>query len=169
MKLLYSINTLSMNSVPLKPKAFCLLSFLVFLFTSCEVLKTAPYDQYSYQNTIEIKVDASRLMDKAVTPYENHLEEVEILFIDIEKMMEYEKNKPNNEITYAMWQILSDDEKNLLAGFFKRWKEQGSFSETFLTESKAQVMEAMDILIQYEGRKDPESKNKLMNIITGNN
>ncbi len=159
-----------MNSLSFKNKSsiFYFLLLLV-LFTSCEALKTAPYDQYSYQNTIEIKVDASRLMDKAVNPYENHLEEVETLFIDIEKMIEYEKNKPNNEITYAMWQILSDEEKNLLAGFFKRWKDQGSFSETFLTESKAQVMEAMDILIQYEGRKDPESKNKLMNIITGNN
>lgn len=160
-----------MNSLSLKIKlnTFYLLSLLVLSLTSCEALKTAPYDQYSYQKTIEIKVDASRLMDKAVTPYEGHLEEIEALFIEVEKMMEYEKNKPNNEITYAMWQILSDDEKNLLAGFFKRWKEQGSFSAAFLTESKAQVMEAMDILIQYEGRKDPESKNKLMNIITGNN
>lgn len=153
----------------IKLNAFYFLTSLVFIFTSCEALKTAPYDQYSYQKTIEIKVDASRLMDKAVTPYETHLEDIEALFIEVEKMTEYEKNKPNNEITYAMWQILSDKEKNLLAGFFKRWKEQGSFSNTFLTESKVQVMEAMDILIQYEGRKDPESKNKLMNIITGNN
>ena len=160
-----------MNSLSYKSKRgiFYFLTSLVFILTSCEALKTAPYDQYSYQKTIEIKVDASRLMDKAVTPYETHLEDIEALFIEVEKMTEYEKNKPNNEITYAMWQILSDEEKNLLAGFFKRWKEQGSFSETFLTESKAQVMEAMDILIQYEGRKDPESKNKLMNIITGNN
>lgn len=150
-------------------KSWYVLAFMIVSLTACEALKTAPYDQYSYQKTIEIKVDASRLMDKAVTPYETQLEDIEALFLEVEKIMEYEKNKPNNEITYAMWQILSDKEKNLLAGFFKRWKEQGSFSDTFLTESKAQVMEAMDILLQYEGRKDPESKNKLMNIITGNN
>src|SRR5690606_2838385 len=143
-----------MNSLSLKSKlnSFYFLSLLMLSLTSCEALKTAPYDQYSYQKTIEIKVDASRLMDKAVTPYESHFEEIEALFIEVEKMMEYEKNKPNNEITYAMWQILSDKERNLLAGFSKRWKEQGSFSETFLTESKAQAMEAMDILIRSEER-----------------
>lgn len=145
---------------------FVVLSML--LMTSCDSLKTAVYDQYSYQKSVEIKVEASSLMDKAITPYADNLVEIETLDKEIQKIVEYEKNKPNNEITYAMWKILSNKEKNLLSGFFKRWKEKGQLSQFFVTEAKAQVLEAMDLLIQYEGKKDKESKDKLLDIITSN-
>ncbi|MDC8006028.1 hypothetical protein POV27_18395 [Aureisphaera galaxeae] len=137
-------------------------------FSSCTALQTAPYDQYSYQKSVEIKVEASRLMDKATLPYSDHLEEIESLSLEIEKIVAYEKNKPNNGITYTMWQILSDEEKNLLSGFFKRWKEKETLSGIFVTEAKAQVMEAMDLLIRYEGQKDKEAKEKLLDLIANN-
>ena len=79
--------------------------------------------------------------------------------------MEYEKNKPNNEITFAMWQLLNDKEKSLLAGFFKRWEEKETLSPVFLKESKKQVIEALDLLIQYEIKKDNQSKDSLLEII----
>ena len=140
----------------------------VVVLSSCSALQTAIYDQYSYQKSIEIKVEASRLMDKAVTPYTDNLQEIEELYLEIEKIVAYEKDKPNNEITYAMWQILADEEKNLLSGFFKRWKEKGTLSSFFVTEAKAQVIEAMDLLIQYEGKKDKQAKTALLELITNN-
>ncbi|WP_452603174.1 hypothetical protein [Pontimicrobium sp. MEBiC06410] len=158
------------NQNPLKKITSIILVVVgLMLMTSCDALKTAVYDQYSYQKSVEIKVEASSLMDKAITPYADNKEEIEALNKEIQKIVEYEKNKPNNEITYAMWKILSNKEKNLLAGFFKRWEEKGQMSQFFVTESKAQVLEAMDLLIQYEGKKDKVAKDRLLDIITSNN
>lgn len=152
----------------LKIKWLLLLLTIAMLTTACESVKTAIFDQYSYQKTTELKVETSNLMDKATNPYKDHKEEVEKLLVDIQKLMEYEKNKPNNEITFAMWQFLNNKEKNLLAGFFKRWEEKETLSPNFLQESKNQVLEALDLLIQYEIKKDKQSKDSLLEIITNN-
>ncbi|WP_158837810.1 hypothetical protein [Polaribacter sp. L3A8] len=136
------------------------------LFLSCNSLKTAVYDQYSYQKTVEIKVETSNLIDKATLPYGKHLKEIGELGIEIQKIIEYEKNKPNNEITYAMWQVLANKDKNLLVGFFKRWKEKGQLKPFFIKEAKSQIIEAMDLLLKYEAKKDKETKDKLLQLIT---
>lgn len=140
--------------------------FAIMLLTSCQSLKTVIFDQYSYQKTTELKVETLILIEHATTSYENHKEIAEKLLLDIEKLKEYEKNKPNNEITFAMWQVLSDKEKNLVGGFFKLWKEKQSLSATFVEESKKQMETAFDLLIQYEIKKDKTSKDNLLAIIS---
>lgn len=145
-----------------------LMLLLAFATISCESTRTDIFDQYSYQRTTELKVETSKLMDKATTPYSKNLAEVEALFLNIEKLAEYEKNKPYNQITFAMWTILTDQEKNLLGGFFKRWKEKETLTPVFLEESKKQVLEAMDLLIQYEIKKDKQSKDSLLDLIAKN-
>lgn len=150
-------------------KHLTLLVALFFAITSCTSTKTALFDHYSYQKTTELKVETSKLMNKAITSYSTHKEEVEALTLSIEKLAEYEKNKPNNEITFAMWKLLTNKEKNLLAGFFKRWETKGIVSRAFLEESKKQVLDALDLLIQYEIKKDRESKDALLDLINGNN
>lgn len=150
-------------------KHLTLLIALFFAITSCTSTKTALFDHYSYQKTTELKVETSKLMNKAITSYSTHKEEVESLMLNIEKLSEYEKNKPNNEITFAMWKLLTNKEKNLLAGFFKRWETKGIVSPAFLEESKKQVLDALDLLIQYEIKKDRESKDALLDLINGNN
>jgi hypothetical protein len=139
---------------------------LAFACVSCQSTKTAIYDQYSYQQTIAIKIEASNIMDKATTSYASHQVVIEKLFLEIDQLVEYEKNKPDNEITFDMWQVLTDKEKNLLGGFFKRWKEKESLSPVFLKESKKQITDAFDLLIQYEIKKDKESKEGLLNLIS---
>ena len=140
--------------------------FAILLLTNCQAIKTAVFDQYSYQKTTEIKVETLLVMENAGSPYENHKETVAKLLLDIEKLKEYEKNKPNNEITFAMWQILSDNEKNLVAGFFNLWKEKQTLSTSFVEESKKQIETAFDLLIQYEIKKDKTSKDNLLAIIS---
>lgn len=151
----------------LRNKYFAIVLFAITI-VSCESTRTAVFDQYSYQKTTELKVETSRLIDKATTPYSKNLVEIETLLLNIEKLSEYEKNKPNNEITFAMWTVLSDQEKNLLGGFFKRWKEKETLSPTFVTESKKQVLDALDLLIQYEIKKDKTSKDSLLELINLN-
>jgi hypothetical protein len=139
-----------------------------FFLVSCKSTKTALYDPYSYQRITELRVETATLMDKATLPYSGFASQADKLLLETAKMTEYEKNKPNNEIIYAMWKIFSDKEKNFLAGFFKRWEEKGKFSTVFLGESKKQVLEAMDLLIQYESKKDKVSEDGLLNLINLN-
>lgn len=149
------------------------LNYLVFLifffcFTSCSSTKTALFDQYSYEKTIEIKVETVRLINKSNTPFSVNKEKIESLFLNIEKLTEYESNKSNNEITFQIWKILSDKEKNLLGGFFKLWETKGIVSKSFSEESQRQILQAFDLLIQYEIKKDKESKDKLLDLINLN-
>ena len=145
-------------------KTTILVLFLLSL-VSCTSTKTALFDQYSYQKTTELKVETSNLIDKSTTSYSANKIQIDKLLLDVEKLVEYEKNKPNNEITFAIWTILNNKEKNLLAGFFKRWEEKDKLSTAFSQEAKKQVIEAFDLLIQYEVKKDKESANLLLNLI----
>ncbi|MFD1604151.1 hypothetical protein ACFSJW_08400 [Flavobacterium artemisiae] len=150
---------------------FKLASFLILIslaLGSCNSTRTALFDQYSYQKTTEIKVETIQLMNQANTPYTSQKEKIQSLLLSIEKLTEYEKNKPNNEITFAMWQVLSDKEKNLLAGFFKVWETKGIVSPVFQEEAKKQISDALDLLIQYEIKKDKESKELLLDLINLN-
>jgi hypothetical protein len=152
----------------LKLKLVPFLIAISFAVASCTSTRTALYDQYSYQKTTELKIETAKLMDKAVTPYISNKKEVESLLLNVEKLVEYEKSKPNNEITFAMWKILSDKEKNLLSGFFRRWETKGTLSPVFVAESEKQVIDALDLLIQYEIKKDKESKDALLDLINFN-
>ncbi|WP_046745896.1 hypothetical protein [Kordia zhangzhouensis] len=140
-------------------------ALLLLLVTSCASLRTAAFDQYSYQKGTELKVDALRLMDKATSSYESQKAAIENFETELDKMVEYEKNKPNNQISYAMWKMIANPEKNLVAGFLKRWKNEGQLSSFFVTEAKGQVEEALNLILEYEGKKDPAAENKLKAIL----
>lgn len=141
---------------------------LFFFLTSCSSTKTVLFDQYSYEKTIEIKIETIKLMNNSSASFSKNKEQIDALFFNIEKLTEYEKNKPNNEITFQMWKILSNKEKNLLGGFFRLWETKGIVSKPFLEESQKQILEAFDLLIQYEIKKDKESKNELLDFINLN-
>lgn len=147
-------------------KPFFILMLITAFLSSCSILKTAPYDQYSFQKTIEIKIDANQLIEKAENSYQDNIKEIEELQNEIAKIVEYEKYKPNNEITYKMWLLLSDKNKNLLAGFLKRWKEKDKLSPFFITEAKGQITEALNLLLEYENKKEPATKNQLLQLIS---
>ncbi|WP_202703925.1 hypothetical protein [Flavobacterium sp. UGB4466] len=153
---------------PFKLKRTALLLVLAFTITSCTSTKTAPFDLHSYQKTIAVKVETIKLMEKATAPFAVHKMEINALLLDIEKLTEYEKNKLHNEITFSMWKILNDKDKNLLVGFFKRWETKGILSPAFIQESEKQVLQALDLLIQYEAKKDKESKDALLYLINSN-
>ena len=138
------------------------LTALAFLLvTSCASLKKAVFDQFSYQKGTEIKVDALRLMDKSSTQYSSQTVAIEHLETELAKIVEYEKNKPENKISYAMWKMMANPDKKFIAGYLKMWKEKGTVSPVFITEAKGQVTEALDLILQYEGKKDPAAESRL--------
>lgn len=143
-----------------------LILFTLMAIASCQSIKTALFDHYSYQKTTAIKTEMLLLMDKSDFAYELQKENVAQLLLEIAKLKEYERNKPNNEITYEMWNLLTDTEKNLIGGYFKFWEEKQTLSPEFTQEAKIQITEALDVLIQYEIKKDKTSKDNLLAILT---
>lgn len=147
-------------------KISILLIALLFVNISCKSTRTTSFDFYSYQKTTELKVLISVLMDKSTESYTLHQEEVNVLLLEIEKVKEYEKGKPNNTITIAMWKMLTDTEENLLSGYFVFWKTNKTVSPSFTKEAKQQILEALDLMIQYEMRKDKTTENELLKILS---
>ncbi|WP_323787736.1 hypothetical protein [Psychroserpens sp.] len=148
-------------------KSLFVMAFVLTL-SSCQSLKTAIFDQYSYQQAISIKVESLNLMDDATQSYDSFETEVEGLMLELQKMVEYEKNKPDNQVSYAMWNVLANADKNLLAGFFKRWKEDGQLSKVFKDEAKLQISEALDLIIKYEAQKNKTNETNILNFLGTN-
>lgn len=144
---------------------FFYITIILLGIQSCSLLKTAIYDQYTYEKTTTLKVEALYLMSNADSSFINYKQDIDQLKINLEKVAEYEKNKPNNEITYEMIRLIQNQEKNLLGGFLKRWEEKDKLSVAFIEESKIQVEEAFDLLIKYELDKNKDS---ITNYLTNN-
>ncbi len=72
---------------------------------------------------------------------------------DLSKAYEYAKGRPNNEESTRQWALMRDPEENLLAGFLKRWEEQGSMPQPFVAEAKDIISDAFDTIIELESGK----------------
>lgn len=126
--------------------------FAFALFTSCSAL-IATHDHYAYTQTIDIKVELLYLMEQAEEPFIRHREEVRVVEMKIEKIYEYEKGRPKNEITAAMWEKFKSPDHFLFGGFMKRWKEKEVLSPVFIRESTKTISAAIDQIIGLESGK----------------
>lgn len=124
---------------------------LLFSFSACN---TALYfDQYAYKESISVKVDALALMDKANEDYSKYQDKIEKIKLDMLKIYEYEKYRPNNIESNKMWAIMINPDKHLFFGFLNLWHEKSSLSKVFIIESKLQMEEAFDVIIKFEKKK----------------
>ncbi|MFN3639699.1 MAG: lipoprotein [Flavobacterium sp.] len=145
-------------------KLFYYFSLLVVL-TGCS-LKTALFDHYSYQQSTALKVSTLSLMEQASAPYASYEAQVNALMLDMDIFKEYERHKPHNDISYRFLILMQDSNKNLVGGFFKRWKADSKLNKVFIDQAKIQVGGAFDLLIQYELQKDRKSKTLLEQFIS---
>jgi hypothetical protein len=129
------------------------LAILVFLlsFTACATI--SPFDRYAYTQTTSIKVDAMNTMDLATDEYATHEKAVQDLQTKLQKVYEYEKNRPRNEITLKMWDKLLDANGHLLGGFIKRWQAEHKLNAVFVSEEKRIIDEAFDQIAGLESHK----------------
>jgi len=114
--------------------------------TGCATISR--YDQYSYMQAVNLKVDSLKLMDSAGDAYSAHKSEVRT-----EKAYEYEKGRPQNQVTTDMWKLMIDTKGGLLGGFFVLWEESGTVSPVFVPEKKKQIANAFDEIISLESEK----------------
>lgn len=136
------------------------LLFLALIEACSPLIST--FDQYAYTQTTSLKVDALNLMDKATDKYDNHINEIENIRTNFQKIYEYEKNRPNNEITTKMWyKLMSTDTTNhLFTGFINFWKVHSTVSQIYLDSKKDEISQAFDQIAQLESAKIKPSEIK---------
>lgn len=126
--------------------------FMMLLFSSCAT-SISSYDQQAYTQTTSIKVDVLNIMDLAKDEYNNHIQAIQNLQTNLQKIYEYEKNRPKNDITMKLWDKLLDKNGHLLGGFMEKWKSGIKMSDTFISNCKNQVGDAFDIIAGLESQK----------------
>ena len=120
-------------------------------FAACATI--SKFDQYAYEQTTSLKVDALNVMNLATEKYDSSANAVLTVNTSIDKMVEYEKNRPKNEVSEKMWVILQDSSQNLYGGFIKRWKKEGTLDTAFIKESQKMVGQAFDQISELESGK----------------
>ncbi|MDR0737640.1 MAG: hypothetical protein LBF39_01045 [Prevotellaceae bacterium] len=128
---------------------------MLLAFAQCAVI--SPFSQHAYMQTTSLKVDALNVMGMAEEPYSDHEAEVITLRTNLQKQYEYERNRPKNAISTAMWEKLLD-EKALLGGFLNRWKEERTLGKYYIEEEKKLVAEAFDKIAGLESKKIKSSE-----------
>jgi|ERR1035437_73896 hypothetical protein len=126
--------------------------FLVVLtMISCATISR--FSQYAYTQTTSLKVDALVVMDLAKDNYSVHQAQIQELQTNLQKIYEYEKNRPKNEISVKLWDKLLNSDGHLLGGYLKRWKDEAKLNETFTNEAKKLVSDAFDMISGLESSK----------------
>jgi hypothetical protein len=129
--------------------------WLVFV-AGCNTIST--YDQAAYAQAVNLKVDTLALMDKASESYAAHRTDISKLNIALTKGYEYDKNRPHNEITRQMWEVLLfknafDPRHGIWARFLEEWKAAGTLKPAEIANDKEDVGRAFDKIIQLESGK----------------
>jgi hypothetical protein len=129
------------------------LSFVLctVLTISCSTISL--FDQQAYTQTTSVKVDAMNVMDLATDSFNLHKAEVKSLQTELQKIYEYEKNRPKNEITTQMWDKLLDANGHLLGGFLVRWQKSARLDSTFVAEEEKLVANGFDLIAGLESQK----------------
>jgi len=132
--------------------SFQFLSLLfLFLCSSCSTI--SKFDHYAYSQATSIKVDALSLMDSATQHYHLQQQAVTNVMISINKIYEYEKNRPKNTISAKMWAMIKDTSGNLYGAFIRRWRQDGRLDTVFIRESKLLIGQSFDQISQLESGK----------------
>jgi len=130
---------------------YFLLSLLVFL-QGCTPL-IGPYSPVAYQNATSLKVETLAMMDKATDPYDEHKNEVEKLFIEVNKAHEFVQGIPSNSISAEQWAILIKRDGDLMGRFFSHWHDSKTLSKVYIDEFKQVISDSFDQIICLEANK----------------
>ncbi|HUZ58273.1 MAG TPA: hypothetical protein VMU83_05780 [Hanamia sp.] len=136
--------------------------FIVFsLLYGCATISN--FDQYAYTQATSIKVDAMNTMSLATDKYADHLQEIANVQTEMNKLYEYEKNRPKNTITTKMWEKMIDTSGHLYGGFIQHWKSEKKLRPAFIENEKELIAKSFDQIAELESKKIKQSS------ITNNN
>lgn len=123
----------------------------LLVLASCSTI--SKFDQYAYTQTTSLKVDVLNIMGHATDSFALHADEVLKVQTEMDKMYEYEKNRPKNLISEKMWVVLKDSTGHLFGGFVNRWKKEGKLGDVFVKESQLVIGSSFDQISQLESGK----------------
>ena len=138
----------AMNAGICKPYAIAL--SCLFLAAGCSTIAT--YDQVAYEHATNAKVDTLALMDKATSPYGDHIKDIEAVQLELAKAAEYDNGRPLNHYTIELWNTLRG-QNGILNRFLVSWKKSGTLNSAFIDDKKAHVAREFDDIIQLESGK----------------
>ena len=133
---------------------------LLFLLNSCGTM-TASFDQYAYAQTTAAKVEAMDLISHATQNVSGFTTQIRDVDLKLKKIYEYEKNRPKNDISVKMWQLLLDPEKRLYGGFIKRWQTDSTLSKAFVEEASMLIGSGFDKVAELESKKIPRNEDAI--------
>jgi len=137
-----------------KIKSTATILALFFVIISCSTISV--FSPEAYKQAVDLKVESLEVMSFATMPYTDYEEDVDFLSTELSKAYEFSKGRPDNEISTRQWEILTNPDGNLLGGFLKRWEEDETLSQMFVTEMQMLVADAFDTIIGLEsGKIDP--------------
>ena len=134
-----------------KRRLATILVAISFIYSACSTI--SHFDQFAYQQTTSLKVDALHVMDLATGEFKSHETDVTKIRMDMQKVYEYEKNRPKNEISAKMWAMLIDSSGALFGGFVNTWKSQGKCSQAYISNKQEQIAFAFDQIAELESHK----------------
>ena len=130
---------------------YCIaLNLAMFLFGCSTISK---FDQYAYTQATSIKVDALNIMGAATDSFNLHKPAVDQVVTSINKIFEYEKNRPKNTVSEKMWTVIKDSTGHLFGGFVKRWQKEGKLDAVFIKEAQGLISQSFDQISQLESGK----------------
>jgi hypothetical protein len=134
-------------------KAYFFYATLCCLMLSACAPLIGPYSPTAYINATSLKPQTLALMEKASEPYQIHKATIESHTVELKKAYEYVKGVPSNSISAKQWHKLIDGSGYLYGKFIKRWKEQSTLSDLYITEFKKVIADAFDEIICLEANK----------------
>lgn len=140
----------------IKTKAYSVIIALTLGLVMSSCSSVSEFSPDAYKQAVDLKVESINVMSLATIPYADIEDDVDYLNTELSKAYEFAKGRPDNEISTRQWEILINPEGNLLGGFLKRWEDEGTLSQMFVTEMQMLVSEAFDTIIGLEsGKIDP--------------
>jgi HD superfamily phosphohydrolase len=137
---------------------------LIFII-SIMVSSCATYqDHYTLTETITTKVMIENLLQHATDSYAHQEPRVNQLQQQLKKMQLYENTKKKNTIMNRMWSMLNRESSSLQL-FLTTWKNQGTMSPVFIEEYRDQITPIIDLMIDYESRKEKKTESALMQLL----
>ena len=122
---------------------------------------TASFDQYAYAQTTAAKVEAIDLISNATQNVSGFTDRIRDVDMKLKKIYEYEKNRPKNDITVKMWELLLNPEKRLYGGFIKRWQTDSTLSKAFVEEASKLIGSGFDKVAELESKKIPRNEDAI--------
>lgn len=126
---------------------------LLLLLATAGCSTISKFDQYAYTQATSLKVDALNVMGQATEPYQDHKADIIKVQTAVDKMFEYERNRPKNIISEKMWVVVRDSSGHLFGGFVKRWQKENKLDAAFIKEARQLVGDSFDQISQLESGK----------------